>query len=65
MDLEGHELPALQSNDWSRFHPRVIVIEENSLDITNLFSSPTLSYLRDLGYRVAGITSPNVILTTT
>ena len=29
MDLEGHELPALQSNDWSRFKPRVIVIEEN------------------------------------
>ncbi|TAK95436.1 FkbM family methyltransferase [Patescibacteria group bacterium] len=27
IDVEGHELPILRSNDWSQFSPRVIVIE--------------------------------------
>lgn len=62
IDLEGHELVALQSNDWTRFRPRVIVIEENALDVNNLFGSPSLAFLRDQGYKIAGITPPNVIL---
>lgn len=65
LDVEGFELEVLQTNDWSRFKPTVIVIEESTLDITNIFAAPALAYLRDQGYRARAVLPPNVILTAT
>ncbi len=62
LDVEGVELAALQSNDWSRFRPKVIVIEENQLRPTDPLATPALRYLHDLGYEVAGILPPNVVM---
>lgn len=62
MDLEGVELAALQSNDWTRFRPKAIVIEENQLQIESPLAAPTLKYLHDLGYEIAALLPPNAIL---
>jgi FkbM family methyltransferase len=32
VDVEGHDLEVLESNDWKRFRPKVIVVEDESLD---------------------------------
>jgi len=32
VDVEGHDLEVLESNDWQRFRPRVIVVEDEGLD---------------------------------
>jgi len=32
VDVEGHDLEVLESNDWSRFRPRVVVVEDEALD---------------------------------
>ena len=32
VDVEGHDLEVLESNDWKRFRPKVIVVEDEALD---------------------------------
>ena len=32
VDVEGHDLEVLESNDWQRFRQRVIVVEDEGLD---------------------------------
>ena len=32
VDVEGHDLDLLESNDWQRFRPKVIVVEDEQLD---------------------------------
>jgi FkbM family methyltransferase len=32
VDVEGHDLEVLESNDWQRFRPKVIVVEDEELD---------------------------------
>ena len=46
IDVEGLELEVLKSNDWSKYSPRVIVIE--NLDSDNKLID---SYLSELNYR--------------
>jgi FkbM family methyltransferase len=32
VDVEGHDYEVLESNDWTRFRPRIIVVEDEGLD---------------------------------
>ena len=32
VDVEGHDFEVLESNDWTRFRPRIIVVEDEGLD---------------------------------
>jgi FkbM family methyltransferase len=32
VDVEGHDLEVLESNDWQRFRPKVIVVEDEGLN---------------------------------
>ena len=32
VDVEGHDFEVLQSNDWTRFRPRIVVVEDEGLD---------------------------------
>ena len=32
VDVEGHDFEVLESNDWARFRPRIIVVEDEVLD---------------------------------
>jgi hypothetical protein len=32
VDVEGHDLVALQSNDWRRSRPKFVVVEDRSID---------------------------------
>ena len=49
VDVEGHDLEALQSNDWDQFRPRFLVVE----DIHAAGDAPPLvAFLRSRGYDV-------------
>jgi len=48
IDVEGHELEVLKSNNWSKFHPRVICIEILIDDLYQI--TPVHEYLFNLGY---------------
>ena len=56
VDVEGHDLNVLMSNDWSRFRPRIVVVEDSEIDITR---SPIVQFMKDHDYDMC---AQNVII---
>jgi hypothetical protein len=59
IDVEGHDLEVLQSNNWSGFKPRVICVEEN-IASSKQSGSNIANYLMAYGYKFVestGLTS--------
>jgi FkbM family methyltransferase len=52
VDVEGHDLDVLGSNDWQRFRPKVIVAELIGTDFAEMEASPLYRFLTDRGYRL-------------
>jgi FkbM family methyltransferase len=50
IDVEGWESRVLNSNDWSRFQPKIILVEIGDSDLENLGSNVIASMLRSNGY---------------
>jgi FkbM family methyltransferase len=53
VDVEGYDLRALRSNDWSRVSPRVLLVEDPALSLGERPGSEIFRFLRPLGYRLA------------
>lgn len=51
VDCEGVDLDVLRSNDWARFHPPLLAVEDLDLDLERVVESKIFRYLRPLGYR--------------
>lgn len=52
VDVEGLDYQVLQSNDWTRFRPRVVLVEDlNVSDLQELEESSVVALLRRVGYR--------------
>jgi FkbM family methyltransferase len=49
IDVEGHDLDVLKSNDWEKYRPRVILVEDHDFR-TKLDKSSVYSYLTSIGY---------------
>lgn len=52
VDCEGADLDVLRSNDWARFHPRLLAVEDLNLDLERVVESQIFRFLRSLGYRL-------------
>lgn len=57
IDVEGHELPVLQSNNWQVYRPFLIAMEsliskENGYDIKFLDRDPAVKYLLERDYKI-------------
>jgi hypothetical protein len=52
VDVEGLDLEVLQSNDWNRFRPRVLVIEILDADLSGAHESEVGRYCDALGYKL-------------
>ena len=52
IDAEGFDHEVISSNDWSRYRPRVILIELLNTGIKNLETHPTSQLLESHNYRV-------------
>jgi FkbM family methyltransferase len=50
VDVEGMDLEVLQSNDWSRFRPRIILVEIYETVCENIFHNTTFNFLRKNEY---------------
>jgi FkbM family methyltransferase len=59
VDVEGYELDVLRSLDWTRFRPRVVIVEYNTGGLANYAA---IDFLGALGYRPVVITRWNCIL---
>ena len=56
VDVEGHDLSVLESNDWSRFRPKIVVVEDEQ---TEAESSDIVRFMKSQGYEVC---AQNVII---
>lgn len=59
LDVEGFELQVLNSNDWLRYRPKVIVVESLQLKNKNVLDS----YLNQVNYRLIANTVNNLYYT--
>lgn len=50
VDVEGFDLDVLQSNDWQKYRPLVVLVETIGLSFGDLASDPLTEYLHSLGY---------------
>lgn len=51
VDAEGLDLVVLESNDWSRYRPGIVLVEDHQMNLMAVENSPTFRFMRDLGYR--------------
>lgn len=56
VDVEGHDLQVLESNDWERFRPKFVVVEDGEV---NPERSEIVRAMRARGY---GVCAQNVII---
>jgi FkbM family methyltransferase len=50
VDVEGLDLEVLQSNNWQKYRPRIVMVEDQ-LKVSDAFTSlPTYQFLRDQQY---------------
>ena len=65
VDVEGFDLEVLQSNDFSRFRPRVILVEAHGCTVETLADSSVFRFLKPLGYNVRAWLNPTVMFVRT
>lgn len=52
VDVEGMDQRVLESNNWQRYKPKVIVVEIRCKDLDDVKEQVTSLYLTDLGYKI-------------
>jgi len=62
IDVEGSELAVLRSNDWSRYLPDIIVIEDLETSLYSIRESETVTYLSHYSYEPLSKISRSLIL---
>jgi FkbM family methyltransferase len=51
VDAEGFDLAVLRSNDWGRFVPKIVLVEDTQAGtLAKIDASPITSFLRERGY---------------
>jgi FkbM family methyltransferase len=50
IDVEGLDLQALESNNWDKFSPTVIIIEDHKFQPENPMESQIVQFLKEKGY---------------
>jgi|SRR3989344_3755022 len=60
IDAEGMDLEVLKSNDWQKYKPKVIAIEESGFDLENPGRSQIFSYLKERGYKLIRSTGKTI-----
>jgi FkbM family methyltransferase len=62
VDVEGYDLNVLQSNDWTRFAPRFLLIEMLGLSVEEILRCEIMKYLSVYGYTMRAKCENTVIL---
>lgn len=52
VDVEGMQVDVLGSNDWNRFRPKVILVEDFDIDLEHPEDSDTFRFLKSQGYKL-------------
>jgi FkbM family methyltransferase len=55
IDVEGLDLDVLKSNNWEKYVPDYIIVEENDVLIENIHESAVYRYLTGLSYKLVAV----------
>lgn len=61
VDVEGLDLEVLKSNDWEKFRPTVLLVEDMYFDMETPQNSEIWLFLRDKGYKVYAKTKRTLV----
>lgn len=61
VDVEGHDLEVLKSNDWNRFRPKLLLVETHSDNIENIIQSQLYQYVTTQGYKLHSWANPSLL----
>lgn len=61
VDAEGHDLSVLQSNDWQRFRPKIVLAESLGRSIDDLAADPVARFMLNTGYAAVAKTVNTVL----
>jgi FkbM family methyltransferase len=61
VDAEGMDLEVLESNDWSRYVPTVVIVEDNNFNASEPSKSAVYNYLAQKGYKLFAYTGVTLI----
>lgn len=50
IDVEGFEMQVLKSNNWEKYKPEFILVEQKRISVRELIESEIYNYLNNLGY---------------
>jgi FkbM family methyltransferase len=56
VDAEGWDLVVLKSNDWDRYRPGIILVEDHKMNLAKVSDNETFKYLSGYGYRLVAQT---------
>ena len=62
IDVEGLDMEVLKSNDWSKYLPTIILVEDKEFDFESPEESEIYSYLSQKKYKLVGKTLNTLIL---
>jgi len=52
IDIEGHDLKALQSNDWNKYRPYILLIESHNFSLSEADSNLSYQFLKKQDYKL-------------
>ena len=61
VDVEGHDLAVLRSNDWVRYRPELVVVESDERRVEGVMGSDMTVFMAEHDYRVGYWIQPSVI----
>lgn len=63
VDVEGFDLKVLQSNDWNKFRPKVVIAEAHNFALDRIEDDVLCKFLKDKGYQLKYILKFTLIFT--
>jgi FkbM family methyltransferase len=61
VDVEGHDLAVLRSNDWDRYRPELVLVEHEVPDAASLLSLDVTALMEQAGYVLHSWLRPNLV----
>jgi FkbM family methyltransferase len=61
VDVEGHEISVLRSNNWRKYNPEIVVVEDHVSNIDELLKREVYSLMISVGYRLYSWAKPTLI----
>jgi FkbM family methyltransferase len=62
IDVEGLDMEVMKSNNWNKYKPTVLLVEDMDFDCDNSQNSEVWNFAKELGYKLHGKTSRTLIL---